>query len=201
MDFLMSWVYFPCQCRRDVGRHGQSWRPKFQAGETLKQMSKGILAFFPPTPPTTTPPQTSQSLAEYFAILLYICSQFTYETNVKGTQDWDFFWLRFWNLYYFFVSYVKILRFYKKKFWIWPFWGEVRFFRVVLGLRGIKIVFNLGQKKFFFNITYDPFIFAKNSFSKIRSINCVRDGFQCLSWAKMSKFIPLSLRQAESSLA
>ncbi len=23
----------------------------------------------------------------------------------KGTQDWEFFWLRFWNLRYFFVSY------------------------------------------------------------------------------------------------
>jgi hypothetical protein len=113
---------------------------------------------------------------------------------VKGTQDWDISWLRFWNLYYFFVSYVKILRFYKKKFLIGPFWREVRFFRVVLGLRGITIVFNLGQKNFFFNIIYDPFKFAKNSFSKIWSINCVMDGFQCQSWAKMSKFIPLSLR-------
>ncbi len=114
--------------------------------------------------------------------------------SFKGTQDWDFFWLRFWNLYYFFVSHVKILRFYKKSFLIVPFWGKVRFFRVVLGLRGIKIVFNQGQKFFFFNIIYDPFIFAKSSFSKIWSINCVMDGFQCLSWAKMSKFIPLSLR-------
>jgi hypothetical protein len=36
--------------------------------------------------------------------------------NIKGTQDWDLFWLRFWNLYYFFISYVKILRFYQKIF-------------------------------------------------------------------------------------
>ncbi len=114
--------------------------------------------------------------------------------KLKGTQDWDFFWLRFWNLYYFFVSYVKILRFYKKIILIGPFWGEVRFFRVVLGLRGIKIVFNLGQKIFFFQHHIWPLLFAKNSFSKIRSINCIRDGFQCQSWAKMSKFIPLSLR-------
>jgi hypothetical protein len=56
----------------------------------------------------------------------------------KGTQDWDFFWLRFWNLYYFFVSYVKILRFYRKKFLIGPLLGEVRFFRAVLGLRTLK---------------------------------------------------------------
>ncbi len=33
----------------------------------------------------------------------------------KGTQEWEFFWLRFWILYYFIVIYVKILRFCKKK--------------------------------------------------------------------------------------
>ncbi len=26
-------------------------------------------------------------------------------SEIKGTQDWEFFWLRFWNLRYFFVSY------------------------------------------------------------------------------------------------
>ena len=51
--------------------------------------------------------------------------------GIKGTQDWDFFWLRFWNLYYFFISYVKILRFYKKFFLIRPLLGEIRFFRLV----------------------------------------------------------------------
>ncbi len=51
--------------------------------------------------------------------------------SVKGTQDWDFFWLRFWNLYYFFISYVKILRFYKKNFLIRPLLGVIRFFRLV----------------------------------------------------------------------
>ncbi len=51
--------------------------------------------------------------------------------SLKGTQDWEFFWLRFWNLYHFFISYVKILRFYKKNFLIRPFLGEIRFFRVV----------------------------------------------------------------------
>ena len=40
-----------------------------------------------------------------------------------------------------------------KKILIGPFWGEVRFFRVVLRLRGIKIVFNLG-KKIFFSTSY-----------------------------------------------
>jgi hypothetical protein len=50
---------------------------------------------------------------------------------LKGTQDWDFFWLRFWNLYYFFIIYVKILRFYKQIFLIRPLLGEMRFFRLV----------------------------------------------------------------------
>ncbi len=26
-------------------------------------------------------------------------------SSIKGTQDWEFFWLRLWNLRYFFVSY------------------------------------------------------------------------------------------------
>ncbi len=42
-------------------------------------------------------------------------------------------------------------------------------------------------------IIYDPLIFANNRFSKIWSINSDRDGKR-QSWAKMSKFIPLSLR-------
>ncbi len=75
---------------------------------------------------------------------------------VKGTQDWEFFWLRFWNLRYFFVSYVKIFIFYKKIFLIGPLLGEVRFFCVVLGLRGMKKNFELGQKFFFFFSVMDP---------------------------------------------
>ncbi len=47
---------------------------------------------------------------------------------------------------------------------------------------------------FWLKIIYDPFTLAKNSFSKIRSINCDRDDFMCWSWAKMSQFILLSLR-------
>ncbi len=53
---------------------------------------------------------------------------------LKGTQEWEFFWLRFWILYYFIVSYVKLLRFSKKNFLTGPVLEEVRFFRVVLGL-------------------------------------------------------------------
>ncbi len=50
---------------------------------------------------------------------------------LKGTQDWEFFWLRYLNLWYFFFSYVKILRFSKKNFLIGPLLGEIRFFRLV----------------------------------------------------------------------
>ncbi len=39
----------------------------------------------------------------------------------------------------------KYSDFTKKKFLIGPFLGEVRFFRVVLGLRGMKKIFELGQ--------------------------------------------------------
>jgi hypothetical protein len=111
----------------------------------------------------------------------------------KGTQDWNFSWLRFWNLYYFFVSYVKIERFYPKKILIGPLLGEVRFFRVVLGLRRMKKNFSKVKIVLFFFIC-EPFIWANTSFSKVRSNNCARDGFKSQSWAKMSKFIPLSLR-------
>ena len=80
----------------------------------------------------------------------------TSEDDIKGTQDWDFFLLRFWNLHYFFVTYVKILRFYQKKILIGLFLGEVRFFRVVLGLRGMEKHFELGQQIFFFSSIMDP---------------------------------------------
>ncbi len=59
------------------------------------------------------------------------------------------------------ISYVKILRFYKKNFLIGPLLGEVRFFRVVLGLRGMKKNVELGQIFFFSSIMdpkYDPIL-------------------------------------------
>jgi hypothetical protein len=43
----------------------------------------------------------------------------------------------------------KYKDFAKKIFLIWPVLDEVRFFRVVLGLRGMKKNFELGQKKIF----------------------------------------------------
>ena len=49
-------------------------------------------------------------------------------SHIKGTQDWEFFWLRFWILCYFIVSYAQILRF-CKKFLIRPLLGEIQLFR------------------------------------------------------------------------
>jgi hypothetical protein len=41
---------------------------------------------------------------------------------------------------------------------IGPLLGEVRFFRVVLRLRGMKKNFEIGQKFFYFFFIYEPFI-------------------------------------------
>jgi hypothetical protein len=69
--------------------------------------------------------------------------------------------------------------------------GELRLFREVLRLCGMKKNFKIGQKVFL-KIIYDPLIFANNRFSKTRSINSNRDSFMCQSWAKMSqKIFPL----------
>jgi hypothetical protein len=71
--------------------------------------------------------------------------------------------------------------------------GEVRLLRVVLRLRGTKKNFQ-ARPTFLLKIIDDPFIFATNSFSKIQSTNSDSDGFMWRSWAKMSKFVLLSLR-------
>ena len=117
------------------------------------------------------------------------------QNEVKGTQDWEFFWLRFWNLHYFLVSYVKILKFYKKNFLIGPLLGEVRVFREVLGLRRMKKNFELGQKKFFFlssimDPKYDPILV----FWKFNQLNAPGTTLCVDLGVKMSNFIPLSLR-------
>ncbi len=51
--------------------------------------------------------------------------------SLKGTQDWEFFWLRFWILCYFIVSYAQILRFCKKTFFDQATIGEIQLFRLV----------------------------------------------------------------------
>jgi hypothetical protein len=53
---------------------------------------------------------------------------------------------------------LKYEGFVKKHFLIGPLWGEVGFFRVVLRLRGIKFVFNLGKFFFFFNHVWPLYI-------------------------------------------
>jgi hypothetical protein len=54
------------------------------------------------------------------------CTLYFVPNVLKGTQDWEFFWLRFWNLYYFFVSYVNI--FLQKIFFDWAIIGGVAIF-------------------------------------------------------------------------
>ncbi len=49
-----------------------------------------------------------------------------------------------------------------------------------LKTKGNKNIFQLGRKM-------TPLYFAKNSYSKIWSINSDSDGFMCWSWAKMAK--------------
>jgi hypothetical protein len=58
------------------------------------------------------------------------------------------------------------------------------------------------QAKFFlFFKSLMNFIFAKDSFSKIQSMNSDRDGFMGQYWAKMSKFIKLSLRLSGTEIS
>jgi hypothetical protein len=57
-------------------------------------------------------------------------------------------------LYYFIVSYAEIIRFWGNNFLIGPLWGELRLFRVILRLRGMKKIFKIGQKVFLFFKSY-----------------------------------------------
>ncbi len=77
---------------------------------------------------------------------------------------------------------LKYEGFVRNNFWLAHYGGEVGLFHVVLRLRGMKIVFSPGQKnKKIKNHIWLLYIFGKNSFSKIRSINCDRDGIMCWS--------------------
>ncbi len=42
----------------------------------------------------------------------------------KGTQEWEFFWLRFRILYYFIVNFALVLRFCRIFFWLCHYWGR-----------------------------------------------------------------------------
>jgi hypothetical protein len=70
-----------------------------------------------------------KKIQKYKLIFLSISFNFHFIpiNRFKGTQDWDFFWLRFWNLYYFFLSYVKILRLKNFFFWSGHYWGRYDF--------------------------------------------------------------------------
>ncbi len=57
-----------------------------------------------------------------------------------------------------------------------------------------KKIFKIGPIFFISKSIHDPFIFANHRCSKIRSIHSDRDVFMCQSWAKMSNFIPHSIR-------
>ncbi len=43
---------------------------------------------------------------------------------LKGSEAWEFFGLQFWILYFFIVSYAKILRFCQKFFWLSLYQGR-----------------------------------------------------------------------------
>jgi hypothetical protein len=73
---------------------------------------------------------------------------------LKGTQDWEFCWLRFWNLRFFFVSYVKILSL-KKNFFDWSIIGGGMIFPRSPRTTREKN-FELGPKIFFFFFSFGP---------------------------------------------
>ncbi len=71
-------------------------------------------------------------------------SQSSYDVDrayILKVHKIEFFFCFDFEIYYFFVIYVKILRFHKQIFLIRPLLGEVRFFRRVLRLCGMKNFF------------------------------------------------------------
>ncbi len=63
----------------------------------------------------------------------------------KGTQAWEFFGLRYWNLYFFVVSYAEMLRFRLKKKFVGPLLGEIGLFCVYWDYAEWKKNFKLGN--------------------------------------------------------
>jgi hypothetical protein len=49
--------------------------------------------------------RTVQNSSSNHFKLTFLLNQKYEDGSFKGTQDWEFFWLRFWNLRYFFASY------------------------------------------------------------------------------------------------
>ena len=68
-----------------------------------------------------------------------------------GTQAWEFFGLRYWNLYFFVVSYAEMLRFRLKKIFVGPLLGEIGLFCVYSDYAEQKNFSELGKKKFSFS--------------------------------------------------
>ena len=90
--------------------------------------------------------------------------------------------LKFVFFLYYLCQNIKILQ---KKFLIGPLLGEVRFFRVVLGLWGMKKNFELGPKFFFLFSIMDPKYDPILVFWKFNQLNapgttlCVDLGSKC----------------------
>ncbi len=70
---------------------------------------------------------------------------------LKGTQAWEFFGLRYWNLYFFVVSYAEMLRFRLKKNFVGPLLGEIELFCVYWDYAEWKKIFELGKFLFYFS--------------------------------------------------
>ncbi len=96
--------------------------------------------------------------------------------QLEGTQAWEFLGLRILILYFFIVSSAYILRL-CKNFWIGPLLGEIGLFCVYGDYAEQRIFSKLDNLFFYFLNQIWPFIFANNSFSRIRSIKSTRDGF------------------------
>ncbi len=75
--------------------------------------------------------KNKKHLNSWFLIKILIYDDWSKWFRFEGTQDWEFFWLRFWILCCFIVSYAQMLRFCKKHFLIKPLLGEIQLFRVV----------------------------------------------------------------------
>ena len=57
-------------------------------------------------------------------IVFWIASQWTALINFKGTQEWEFFWLRFWILYYINLELCINNKILVKKFFDWTIMGR-----------------------------------------------------------------------------
>ncbi len=99
-----------------AGRWGQMKWNSVQWGEKnalgrLEQPSRDKKTLYGPRSGTTSP--TNQPRNSFQSRIHR--SRKGVKASFKGTQDWEFFWLRFWILCYFIVSYAQILRYCKKQ--------------------------------------------------------------------------------------